>query len=258
MQKKIKFAENIYKAMIKNLLLLLYFSFFCTTLVFGQNIVLKDLADENVSNDTIFHLGNTNDNLLELGLKVINSGTAAIDIKVKKEEIVIVDGTENYFCWKECYTPEVFTSPDFITIEAGATNDRSFKGDYKPNQNNGESKIRYTFFNVADEQDTATVLVVYKVSPPTAINFTENNKNYISKPYPIPANNYVIINYDLQKTTGIKLVIFNLQGIKVDEKHTMQAKGKFVLLSDNYKQGIYLYQFTQNGKLVDSGKIIFQ
>jgi len=243
--------------MIKNILLSCFLIAFLPNSI-AQNLVLYDFDDKVISNDTIYKAGNTNDNLLEIGFKITNSGTSAINVKVKKEEISIIDGTENYFCWKECYAPDIFVSPDFLTIEAGATNDRSFKGDYKPYQNNGESEIRYTFFNVDDEQDTATVLVVYQVSTPTAINLAENNKKLISKAFPVPARDFVRIKYNIDEANNVKLEIFNLQGSKIEEKEIIKLKGEYILFSYNYKQGIYLYQFTQNGQIIESGKVVFQ
>lgn len=242
--------------MLKNTLLL-YILIFIFPNMIAQNLILYDLDGNVISNETVYYEGNTNDNLIEMGLKVTNNGQTAINVKVKKEEVSITDGTENYFCWKECYAPNIFVSPDFLTIESGATNDRSFKGDYKPNQKDGESSIRYTFFNMDDEQDMVTVLVVYNVSSPTSVSQL-GNKSQVSKPYPVPANEFVTIEYKLDRTDGVKLEIFNLQGLKTEERLIKQAKGEFILFSDKYKSGIYLYQFTQNGKVIDSGKFIFQ
>ncbi len=243
--------------MLKNSLLL-YFLIAFFPKMFAQNLNLYDFDDKVVSNDTVYFEGNTNDNLLEIGFKITNSGTSAINVKVKKEEISIIDGTENYFCWKECYTPDIFVSPDFLTIEAGATNDRSFKGDYKPNQNNGESEILYTFFNVDDTQDTVSVLVIYDITTPTAITSVKNNSIFISKPYPVPAKEFVSIKFNLDKADGVKLEIFSLQGSKIEEKLIEQRKGEFVLFSGNYDPGIYIYQFSKSGRIIDKGKFIFQ
>ncbi len=244
--------------MIKNISFWFGFLLYICQGINAQNLDIYDFDDKKVSTDTVYHEGNTNDNLVEMGLKITNKGSSAINVKVKKEEISIIEGSENYFCWKECYTPDVFVSPDFMTIDAGATNDRSFKGDYKPNQNNGASKIRYTFFNVDDEADTVTVLVVFDITTPTAINKLENNISSVSQAYPVPAIEFVTIKYNLEKATDVKLEIYNLQAKKIDIKPIKNEKGELILSSEQYKPGIYFYQFTQNGQVLDFGKIIFQ
>jgi len=248
-----KIFEN--KESVKKTLLLLCFLTPFFSGVFAQSLDLYDYEDRLVSNDTLYYQGGTNDNLLEMGLKVTNKGPAAINVKVKKEEISIVEDTENYFCWKDCYLPSVFVSPTYLTIEPGETNDSNFKGDYKSHQNSGESKIRYTFFNVEDAEDTATVLVVFSVSTLTKIHHVDNS---FSNPYPVPAKEFVKIKYNLDKVNNARLEIYNLQGMKTEEKLVKQRNGEFVLFSENYKPGIYLYFLTQNGQFIDSGKFVFQ
>ena len=230
---------------------------FATNIV-AQSINLQDLDNNDVNDGTIRVQGSIDDNLLELGLKVTNTSANDISIKVKKEEVSVIEGSENYFCWKECYAPDVFVSPDFLLVEAGVTKDRSFKGDYKPNQNSGETKIRYTFFDMNNETDKATVLVVFEIPTTTKITPVSNNTSSFSKSFPVPANNFVTIEYNLNQTNNITLQIFNLKGSKIEERTIEQSSGELIINSDSYKSGSYIYQFTKEGKILDSGKFIFQ
>jgi hypothetical protein len=255
------FVQTLYKPIkirpMKQNIFLICILAFCLPNIIGQNLSLKDLNDEVVSNDTVYVNGDTNDNLIETGIKITNSSSSSINVKVKKEEISVIEGTENYFCWKECYAPDVFVSPELMTIEAGATNDRSFKADYKPKQKNGVSKILYTFFNTDDTNDLVTVLIVFNVSTATNTLNVDWNKNN-SKPFPVPAKDYTTIKYELANTNDVKFNVFNLQGKKIEERLINQNKGEITLYANRYKQGIYFYKFIKQGQIIDSGKIVFQ
>jgi len=241
--------------MTKNILILLsIFILFGSNLI-AQNITIKDVDNNDITGGSITVQGVPSDNLLELPLKITNNSGSAIDVKVKKEEISIVTGSENYFCWGSCYTPDVTVSVDFITIDAGATDSHGFTGDYKPKGNEGETSIRYTFFDMNNTSDEAVVTVKYNASNSTKIT-TVKNEGYISKVFPVPATNFANIQYNFTNATSIKLKIYNLQGIKIEEIIINKKNGKYEL--KNYKQGIYLYKFLQKGKVLNSGKFIFQ
>lgn len=242
--------------MKKNILLVLIFMIIFN--VKAQNIALSDFNDNDVTGGELTVQGSPSDDVLEIGLKVINTSSSTIDIKVKKEEVVVISGSENYFCWGNCYTPDVFVSTDFIPIDAGATNTNSFKGDYRPYKNEGQTSIRYTFFNKADEEDKVSVLVKFNASSSTNVSLIKNSKNYVSKAFPVPAKDFVTIKYNFKNVSNVKLEIYNLQGVKFNESNINRSNGEYKLYSKSYQKGVYLYQFTEKGKLIDSGKIVFQ
>lgn len=238
--------------MTKILFFLVLITFSST--LFSQNLVLKDSKGDDFSNDTVTHTGLVSDALLEYTLKVINNGSTAIDVKVLKQEISVVDGTENYFCWKECYEPSVFESPDALTVETGDANSQSFIADYKPNSNNGISKIRYKLFNVNDANDTVTVMMVFDVST-TSIASDEVNDR-ISEPYPKPASDFVSIDYrDIEKGS---FKLYNLSGRMLKQINLQERTGKLVVHSKEYPAGIYIYKISDSKGLLKSGKIVFK
>jgi len=236
-----------------------YFSFILMLLIpnlIAQNLTIKDLDDNDVGGGNIVVNGVPTDILLELGLKITNNSATSMDIKVKKEEVSVITGSINYFCWGSCYTPDVFVSPNFITIDAGATEGHGFKGDYKSNGIEGETSIRYTFFDMNNTSDEVSVLVKYNIQTATNVGEINNSENYISKVYPIPAKDFVNIQYNFIKVSNIELKIYNLQGVKIEEAIINQKKGTYKL--KNYKQGVYFYKFLQKGRVLNSGRIIFQ
>ena len=90
-----------------------------------------------------------------------NNGSETIDVCVKKTEIYIVPGTENTFAFGGyIFPPTISQSPIQVTLASGESNSEFF-GDYMPNNNEGESIIRYTFFNFNNPTDSVCVNVNY-------------------------------------------------------------------------------------------------
>jgi len=97
----------------------------------GGTITLQD-------NDTVVEI------VCEMAIQ--NDYSVAKDILVSKEIIIDTAGHTNTFCWGLCFAPNIFVSPDPITLEAGELNDGDFSGHLEPLGLPGTTKIKYTFF----------------------------------------------------------------------------------------------------------------
>ncbi len=47
------------------------------------------------------------------------NGTAAIAVRAERITIDTVPGTQNYFCWEQCYEPPTSISPTTISLDPG-------------------------------------------------------------------------------------------------------------------------------------------
>ena len=61
------------------------------------------------------------DSVVDFELDAKNTGTTSKDYLMKRQEISLVTGTENYFCWDQCYAPFVGQSPTIVTIASNGT-----------------------------------------------------------------------------------------------------------------------------------------
>ncbi len=186
---------------------------------------------------------------------VTNGSAGSIDVKVKKTEVSVISGSENSFCWGQCYIPSVFVSPDPIPIDAGVTDEGSFIGDYKPKGNLGQTTIRYTLFDMNNTNDSVAVYVVYGATPasiqtrPVSIDF--------SNAFPNPASHNVSFNYDLSGNTGsAELVITDLLGGEVFSTPLANEKGKLTVDVSYLNEGVYFYALRTNGKSQFTRKLI--
>jgi hypothetical protein len=112
-----------------------------------------------ITNPQYFLTGPALDALIELSLTVKNVSATSKNIKVERTTIFEVTGSENNFCWGlSCYPPFVSISPDYTTIPAGQS-EFSFKGDYNPKENVGNTQIKYCFFVDGNMADSTCILV---------------------------------------------------------------------------------------------------
>jgi len=203
---------------------------FCTG-IFAQSLSLKH-GDVVVSNDTVYMTGTISDDLLELHIKVKNQTDKEIEVKVKKNEISLVDGSVNTFCWGgSCFMPTVYTSPLSTKIGANATDFNSFTGDYEPSGMEGTSIISYTFFNVQNEEDSVMFTAFYQVGT-DGIDYFNQAKNQVSI-YPNPFVDYVNVDFENLPEKSYCIKLYDMNGQLIEELvNKSKAKSHTFYLTD--------------------------
>ena len=210
---------------MKKILLPLVIVMLCVVAAKSQSLSLK-LEDDVVSNDTVYVIGTVEDELLEFHLKVKNHTDKEISVKVKKNEISLVENSVNTFCWGSCFMPHIYISPAPIVIRANGTDFNSFAGDYEPYENEGTSIISYTFFNIENEDDSVMVTAFYQVGA-AGIEGLELADNL--KVYPNPVDNQINIDFgnSPDKPWSIRLLGMNGQVLRELAVNTRESKHSF-------------------------------
>jgi hypothetical protein len=105
--------------------------------------------------------GIAGNDLIEVSFGVKNISNSSKNVKVEREVIFEVPGSENNICWGvACYPPFVGDTPSPENIASGQTNN-TFKGDYKPNGNVGHTRVKYCFYVDGNKQDSTCVVINY-------------------------------------------------------------------------------------------------
>jgi len=79
------------------------------------------------------------------------------------------------------------------------------------------------------------------------------------KVYPNPANDFVVISYEISKAiNGLRLVICNSLGKTVYEKELNKPKDELLITLKDFAKGNYIATLFNNGKVVNSSKIVIQ
>lgn len=116
-----------------------------------------------LENDAEVVIFNTPDiDPIALPLVVSNFGTTDLQVKVKRYDLSMVEGSLAYFCWGVCFSSSVMESPDPLLIPLGGS-ENSFFGDYEHRGNEGASRVRYTFFDADNPVDSTSFIVEYQV-----------------------------------------------------------------------------------------------
>ncbi|GAB1404234.1 MAG: T9SS type A sorting domain-containing protein [Lentimicrobiaceae bacterium] len=125
------------------------------------NLFHGDLLLPNDAEIEVFSTPDTDP--VEVPLVVSNFGNGDLEVKVKRYDISLPENTQASFCWGTyCYPSQVFESPEPVIIPLGGS-ETSFHGDYKHNGNEGNSRVRFTFFDVNNPADSSSLIVQYRV-----------------------------------------------------------------------------------------------
>lgn len=229
------------------LLLLTYVCF--SELIFAQSsLKILDFDGNDVSSTTVEVWGDTG-TIIASKFKVVNMGSSALDVKVKRIEDNLIVGTQNYFCWTVCYSPTTDESPTGLMINAGDTNS-SFYGDYLPNSNFGVSTITYVFFDSNNSNDSAYVIVNYNSSAVGVANLNQVNI-FTGELMPNPARNTTFLKYKLESShLPAKINIIDNQGRIVREINLLQAEGTTALPLNDLSTGRYSVLLQSKNKTV--------
>ncbi|OFY47495.1 MAG: hypothetical protein A2W85_02190 [Bacteroidetes bacterium GWF2_41_31] len=190
---------------------------------------------------------------------VTNNTTAAINVKVRRTNLDVVAGSENYFCWVLCYEPANDISSEFLEMAPGASSGLEyFSGHYTPLGHSGTSAVEYMFYDMNDVSINQKFIVKY-TSSPTAIDESILKGVHFSAIYPNPAINFVSLNYTL--VPGVKsasIRISNILGTVVSEMNLNLNSNSTRVDVSQLDGGIYFYSVILNGERLSTKKLVIR
>lgn len=212
--------------------------------VFGQSISIVS-ADENP-------YAGSEDFVVNAYATIKNVGSSAIDVRVKRVEEDVIDGTLNYFCWKNCYDTSVYVSPDIVTMNPGDES-AEFSGYYEADRKLGTSTVRYVFFDNNNPNDSADFTVNYLVTP---MGVQEVNTWSFLDPYPNPANDQVVFEYRSGPQGVAKVVIFDMLGNERLSGEMEPGMSRLEMNTLQLEPGIYFYVVSLNDNVTITKKLV--
>ncbi|MFM1876723.1 MAG: hypothetical protein RL266_2460 [Bacteroidota bacterium] len=184
------------------------------------------------------------------------NGSAPIAVRVERITVDTVPGSQNYFCWEQCYEPPTSVSPTALTIPVGQRIDQ-FYADYKPNGNPGVSTLIYCFYDDSNEADSVCATVRFTASPVGIQDVFMGNRSGVSESYPNPARTVANINYALaagwQKA---EIVIYSMLGSKVRSVKLTEDQGTYKLNVASLPSGMYFYTLVVDDKDISTKKML--
>lgn len=183
-----------------------------------------------------------------------NIGTATKKYMLKREEIYLVPGSDNYICWAQCYAPMVTVSLESVTIVPNDSFDLS-SVHYRDFGNVGTSTIRYIVYDSLNVNDSAWFIVNWHA---TGVGIDEANAVSANiSAYPNPAVTNTTIKYELNgNVTKAALKIYNLMGEVVKEIKLNNTSGSVAVNTSELDAGIYFYAIIANDKTITTRKLV--
>ncbi len=227
---------------------LLFIVFVVSSYFLGaQSLEIYDDRDNLLTSEQEFiATGNVGD-FLGLDFKVKNVSTNVIDVKVRKQHLELHGTSEFFFCWGgTCLSPYQFVSPNSVTIQPGEYASNPLSLDFESDESvGGISRVAVTAFDTDNPGDSARIVVIYDF----ATSVKHINKSAI-KFYPNPTQGELNIKGGFGKT----LAIYNAIGQHV---FTTKINSDEELLDISFlKSGIYMAQLSENGKIIETRKLI--
>lgn len=239
---------------MKKLILLSLIALVGTSLVSAQSLSLS-YENLDLSNDTLYLIGNTDDTHLEARVTVKNLTDKKIEVLAKKTEIEIVEHTENSFCWGiSCYPPYIFEPTATVTIEANGADASAFIGDYSHAGYEGTSVLRYTFSVEGTPSDSVSMLVFFQVGVAGVFDWTLESNHF--KAYPNPTTGLLNLEFPGSFNQKISVSVTSIIGQVVYQRQFKHGQSSAQInLSDNPK-GYYFLEIRDESGNVARKKIL--
>ncbi len=242
--------------------LLSFFLILFTTIVFQSNAQSYYLSmnGEVLAADTTITVvpdEATPTEILFDSLSFHNNTNNGVNIKVLRSEVLILDGTSNYFTWVEQYDDTINLSLESSYIPAGSYSvDGLFTANYSFGEIVGVSIVEYTFFNVDNLDESVKVTVNFDTTP-QGIDDNIFNNSMVSDVYPNPTSHSVSIDYNLpNEVVSASVKIFSLVGAVVKQQQIDPRGGSVEMDISKINSGIYFYSVFINEKLFSTKKLV--
>lgn len=222
-------------------------------------------ADGNLMNGQTMHvvaeLNGDPYQTLQQALTTRNITDQTRAINVKRYELDVLPGTQNYFCWTLCYDAvdagdrDVWVAHQSVTLVPGEEFD-GFYGDYLPNGITGTSSFRFVWFDV-DTEDSTSVDVVFTALEPSGVEELVAVRGFSAYPNPSTEGS-VTFDYDLAPAaaTGAQLALYNLLGERKLVKPLGAAQGRVQVTDGELDSGVWFAVLERDGKAMATKRVV--
>ena len=173
---------------------------------------------------------------------------------VEKEVVEDLEGTYNYFCWGQCFSPSVFVS-DTVSVAANSVTGEealSFHT-YFEEEVFGKVQVRYSAYDHRNPSARITINVVFNKSD---VGVHESAAVRFGQAYPNPASSVVNFDYNLSAGDKASVSVYNLLGQEVMSQSVNSLQGRLSISVSNLNDGIYFCNLFVNGCAVKTEKFV--
>jgi len=201
--------------------------------------------------------------LLTASLNATRTGATAVNVNVRRYELNVQSGTQNYFCWGVCYdatpsgTVPVWTAGQeaMLPMAPGVTLD-NFHGYHVPLGIAGVSSYRFVWYNTAIPSDSVFVDVRFDVSVVGIGEVSAAAARLDASPNPAIGQDAVIdIGLD-RAAAGTQLMVHDMLGAAVKRYAVSGQQSRLVLPTSEWTPGVYFVSLQREGVLLATKRVV--
>ena len=227
----------------------------------AQTITVRD-GNETILNDsTIIVPATGNEVELKYTFTTLFTGMGTEPVRLRRWEEDVPAGTENYFCWSQCYNARMagdsaqWTDSYPVNMEPRCRY-RKLAAYHRPNGQTGAAVYRYKLWSPANPSDSATFTIIFDVPLGIFGPAAPKPTGEVSIA-PNPANEWVRFNYKGNANgSNRELLVFDLLGNQVAREPLAATSGNIVLNTQEYAPGIYVMSLRETGQLIATKKLV--
>ena len=223
----------------------------------GQNwITLTDEGGNDVTNGSVTFSAPGSNALMEVDL-LAEVATGPRVVNVKRYELNVITGSQNYFCWDLCYLPRnagqtpLWIGSDYHTLDAGVEFN-GFHAYHLPNGTIGAMCYRYVWYDTANPSDSAQVDICFD----NAVGIAEVATVQAFTLSPNPANDVVGVSFDPVGGSADAIVVHNALGAQVLTAPVAIAQRGVQLKTATLVSGVYFVSLQQQGRTIGTQRLV--
>lgn len=188
-------------------------------------------------------------------MQIHNLTSNDLNVIVEKEIVEDLEGTMNFFCWGQCFSPDVFVSPNPVTVAANSlnadTDPLSFHAMFDDNVF-GYVVVRYYSYDERHPDDRASIIVKFHKSGEGIDSYLR--PMLMSQAYPNPASS--LVNFDYDFNGNLTAVVYNIVGQEVLRQDLNASSGQMSFSVADLNDGIYFCTMMVNGRAYTTRKFV--
>lgn len=233
-------------------------SLFLPAITFQVNAQLLTFTDENgvniPSGTTIIHDGVSTSDYEYVHLSTTLNGSESKVVNMRRIELDVQSGTQNYYCWGVCYDAiDAGALPvwNCLAIHSlsmnGGEEVNNFSGYHKPQGLTGTSSYRYIWFDVDNRDDSVWVDLEFRV---TAVGIGDNVALARLNVFPNPSKG-ADVQFDVEMPSlsgATALVIHNAVGQRIRTIPVRSGQPIARLSTEGLAPGLYFATLDHQGR----------
>lgn len=194
---------------------------------------------------------------MEIDLNTVIGGIGSRQVNVKRYEVSVQPGSQNYFCWNLCYLPqEAGTLPLWVSAdEQLLVANQPFSGFHAyhvPDNTEGLSTYRYVWYDANFVSDSAFVDITFGNS----LGVSDVVATPALTMQPNPADQNVFLSFGVASGDNDRAVVFDALGAQVLDQSFVAGQRNTVLSTAALRSGVYFVSILRSGAVVSTQRLV--